>query len=209
MTTAYTPNIAALTVWLRRGELAARHIDTAPYDAKGFEAVVAAARELTLDDVEAAIPCLEDRCARTGVALVLVPEFPKARCYGVSRWLSSEKPMIQLCLLYKTADLLWFNFFHEACHVLKHSKKRTFVDGLNGDSIEEHEASQFAADTLIPPDAWAAFTSAGRPSKSDVLGFATAQGISPGIVVGRLQRESVIPFSWMNDLKVRLRWSDE
>ena len=33
--------------------------------------------------------------------------------------------------------------------------------------------------------------------------FASALGIAPGIVVGRLQKEGFIDFSWHNDLKIK------
>lgn len=206
MTTAYTANVPALTVWLRQGELLAREVDTASYDATRFAAVVQDARRLTRDDIETAIPELTESCARAGVALVLVPELPRIRCSGVSRWVSPNKAIIQLCLRYKTHDQLWFSFFHEAGHILKHDRKHTYVQGLADDSIEEIEADAFAADTLIPRADWVRFVAAGRPTKQEVLGFARQEGIAEGIVVGRLQKERLIPFSWMNDLKVRLDW---
>lgn len=207
MTNAYTPDVPALTVWLRAGELAARNVETAPFDPKAFGAVVRDAPSHTLGDIEQAIPALQTRCAQAGVALVLVPELPKIRCSGVSRWLATDKALIQLCLRYKTADQLWFSFFHEACHILRHSKKRTYVAYLNEESHEELEANAFAADIMIQPSAWADFTSHGKPSKARVLEFATTQGIAPGVVVGRLQHERIVPFAQMNDLKVPLDWA--
>lgn len=39
------------------------------------------------------------------------------------------KAVIQLSLRHKTDDHLWFSFFHEAGHVLLHSKKETFITG--------------------------------------------------------------------------------
>lgn len=65
----------------------------------------------------------------------------------------------------------------------------------------------FAADIMIPPSAWADFTSHGKPSEARVLEFAATQGIAPGVVVGRLQHERIVPFGQMNDLKVPLAWA--
>lgn len=206
MTSAYTPDIPALTAWLRAGELMAREIDTEPFDSRAFEELVRDAPALTLDDAAQAFAALQVRCAQSGVALVLVPELSKIRCSGVSRWLTPDRALIQLCLRHKTADQLWFSFFHEACHILRHSKKRTHVAYLNEQSYEELEANAFAADAMIKPAAWADFTSRGRPSKAQVMDFAAAQGIAPGVVVGRLQHEGLIPFKHMNDLKVPLTW---
>lgn len=206
MTNAFSPDIPALTVWLREGELTARALDTAPFNARVFETVVREAAAMTVDDIQDSVPALQAMCAEAGVVLILVPELPKIRCSGVSRWLSADKALIQLCLRYKTADQLWFSFFHEACHILRHSKKRTYVAYLNQESPEELEADEFAANSLIRPEVWADFIAFGRPTKVAVLEFATAHNIAPGIVVGRLQHERIVPFAQMNDLKVPLAW---
>ena len=47
--------------------------------------------------------------------------------------------MIQLSARHKSDDHLWFSFFHEAAHVLLHSKKSVFVDELNGDGADREE----------------------------------------------------------------------
>jgi HTH-type transcriptional regulator/antitoxin HigA len=205
-TTAYAANLPALSVWLRAGELAAREVEVAPYDAKAFERVVAQARTMTRGRADDAFDRLAALCADAGVALVLVPEPPKIGCHGVSRWLSDDRAVIQLCLRYKTADQLWFSFFHEACHVLRHNRKRTYVEDMSDRSVEEVEANEFAAETLIPASAWSEFVSRGTPSKAAVRSFAVEHGVDPGIVVGRLQHEGVVPFSYMNDLKTKLAW---
>jgi HTH-type transcriptional regulator/antitoxin HigA len=205
-TTAYAADLPGLTVWLRAGELAARQIETRDYDAKAFEGVVAQARTMTREPANKAFEILGGLCANAGVALVVVPEPPKVGCHGVSRWTSDSRALIQLCLRYKTADQLWFSFFHEACHVLRHSRKRTYVEDISDRSVEESEANAFAADALIPPSTWGEFISRGRPTKASVRAFAAEQGVADGIVVGRLQHERIVPFNAMNDLKVKVDW---
>jgi HTH-type transcriptional regulator / antitoxin HigA len=39
-------------------------------------------------------------------------------------------------------------------------------------------------------------------TKQAVVDFAASINIHPGIVVGRLQHEEIIPIYWMNDLKI-------
>lgn len=63
-------------------------------------------------------------CARTGVALVLVPEVQGARASGAARWLNPRKAIIQLSLRYHWEDHFWFSFFHEASHILRHPEER-------------------------------------------------------------------------------------
>jgi hypothetical protein len=47
------------------------------------------------------------------------------------------------------------------------------------------------------------------PSESNIRQVAEALGIAPGIVVGRLQKEEIVPWqSNLNRLKVRYAWQD-
>jgi HTH-type transcriptional regulator/antitoxin HigA len=207
MTEAYTVDTPALTAWLRQGELQAATVETAPHDPEGFRQVLGRLRVLTCQDPGMWQAVMRDECAGTGVAVVFVPELPKIRCHAVSRWLTPDKALIQLCLRYRTDDHLWFSFFHEAAHILRHSKKRTFVDDLAGASPEEREADRLAYEWIIPGAELDAFLSHGVPTKATVVEFAERLGIAPSIVVGRLQHDRVIPQSWMNDLKTRLEWA--
>ena len=97
-----------------------------------------------------------------------------------------------MCLRHKTADQLWFSFFHEACHILLHSKKRTYVAYLNEQSHEELEANAFAADIMIQPSAWAGFTSYGSRRKPESLSLPPPKGLPqvPACTLGTQGSES-------------------
>ena len=43
--------------------------------------------------------------------------------HGITRWLSSDRAIIQMSLRYRTDDQFWFSFFHEDGHVLLHGKR--------------------------------------------------------------------------------------
>jgi Zn-dependent peptidase ImmA (M78 family) len=118
-------------------------------------------------------------------------------------WLSKDKALLMLSLRHKSDDHFWFSFFHEAAHILLHGKKMLFADEVNSvDTPEEHEANRFAANLLIPARDFQRFTEKGDcKSKKAILAFAKRLGIAPGIVVGRMQHEEIIPFSWHADLK--------
>jgi HTH-type transcriptional regulator/antitoxin HigA len=207
MTDAYTPDIPALTAWLRRGEIEAASVETASFDPERFAEALGRLRGLTLESPDSWQSVIQGECAGCGVAVVFVRELPKIRCHAVSRWLTPDKALIQLCLRYRTDDHLWFSLFHEAAHVLRHSKKRAFVDDLAADSPEEREADRFAAQWLVPRSELDELLVHGVPTKTTVVEFAARIGVSPSIVVGRLQHDGVIPQSWMNDLKTRLEWA--
>lgn len=87
---------------------------------------------------------------------------------------------------------------------LKHPKKQVFVESSKSSgSKEEKEADRFAAELLIPRAALARFARIQPFSKVRIEAFAQELGISPGIVVGRLQHERLLPRTHCNDLKVR------
>ncbi len=201
----------AIAAWLRRGEQEAQQIACAPYNVQRFRATLAEARALTIEEPTVFVPRLQELCAACGVAVVFVPELPRTRVSGATRWLKPDKALIILSLRYRTNDHLWFTFFHEAGHIVKHGKREVFVDLVdNADDPKETEANVFAADMLIPPDTWHTFlTTYDYRSKAAIMAFAREIGIAPGIVVGRLQHEQRISHRNCNDLKVSLHWSDE
>jgi len=191
----------ALACWLRRGEVVAAGIETKAYDEDLFRQTLAQVRGLTtLPGVEFVEPLVRS-CADAGVAVVFVPELPGTRTYGATRWLSPQHALVQLSLRRKTDDQLWFSFFHEAAHILLHPKKTVFIEAAQGTDELEGQADRFARDTLIPPNEYRAFVSEGDFGHAAVAEFANRIGVAPGIVVGRLQHEALIPYSRLNGLK--------
>lgn len=203
----FQPDEHALSAWLRRGLIEAEQRPTAPYDEAKFRTVLTTVRTLTRADVAQFRDEVPALCAGAGVVLAWVPELTGSRACGATRWVSPHKALVQLSLRYKTADHLWFTFFHEAAHILLHGKKLVFLEGGSLDGRpEEDEANQWAADFLIPRDAYQAFVEDGDYSLSSITSFADRVGIAPGIVVGRLQHEGLVAHAFGNSLKVRLRW---
>jgi len=208
---AYEVNQAAVAAWLRKGELEAQAIHCAPYDPRRFRDALGEARALTRAAPEVFVPELRAVCAAAGVAVVFVPELGGSRVSGATRWLSPTKALIQLSLRYKTDDQLWFSFFHEAGHIVLHGKSEVFheTDGEGAVNSKETKADTFAADLLIPPAQMAHLRRLipvqGRfISLEKIRKFSGEIGIAPGIVVGRLQHEGLLPYTHGNGLKVRL-----
>jgi len=127
-----------------------------------------------------------------------------ARAWGVTHWLSPDKAVLQLSLRGKTDDHLWCTFFHEAAHILLHPKRDIFVE-LNGTTDRrEEEANRFASDFLIPPADWQLVIRTQPRSAADIQALAKRLGITPSILVGRLQREKLLPWTHLNALKIKL-----
>lgn len=202
--------LGAVAAWLRQAEREATDIQCAPYDKVDFRGALPALRALTLEsDPRIFIPSVQETCARFGVAVVFVPAPPGCPIHGVTRWLTPDKAMLALSLRYKTNDQLWFSFFHEACHVLKHARKHAFIEGLDGlDATLEDEANRFAGDLLIPPDEVPVLAT--LRTDAQVEAMAARLGIAPGILVGRMQKEEWIELrTYLNALKVRYEWASE
>ncbi len=205
---SFTADLYAVAAWLRKGELVAQEMPCRAYDESKFRKVLESARALTTEPPEAFVPELQKQCASAGVAVAFVPELPKTRVSGATRWLSSHKALIQLSLRYKSDDHLWFTFFHEAGHILLHSHSATFLEGIHKKpDKQEQEANQFAEGFLIPKNRLTAFLNANKPiTKTAIRSFAMSLGISSGIVVGQLQFHGKLGKAHCNDLKKRFAW---
>ncbi len=199
----------ALIAWLRRGEIEAGTYYCRPFDKVKFQSALNEIRLLSIEPPELFQEKIIEICSNCGVAVVFTPELPKTRVSGATRWLSAEKALIQLSLRYKSDDHLWFSFFHEAGHIIKHGKKEIFIEGSSIDMLEakEEEADRFASDFLIPSASYLQFIQDTPFSKSKIQDFASSIGIAPGIVVGRLQHDKLLPVTHCNDLKKRFTWA--
>ena len=89
-------------------------------------------------------------------------------------------------------------------HIDKHKDKsnnfvtlKVIIFGRNTmtdmDSKYEEEADCFASNILIPKADYRRFSPTGHTSEKEIREFASSIGIHPGIVVGRLQHERIIP----------------
>ncbi len=198
-------NVGAISAWLRQGEIIAEQQPVfVRYNKATFEKSVEEIRKLTVLPPKEFVPRMQELCQSAGVIFVLVPSIPTARTSGVARWLN-HCALIQLSLYGKTNDKFWFNFFHEAAHILLHGnqKKCIFLDnGVQDDELQsqqEQEADQWAREFLIPSEYDAELLS--LKSKKSVELFAKKVGIHPAIVVGRLQHEGRVKMHFMNSLK--------
>ncbi len=198
-----TSNEAVLTTWLRLGELEAELQDCKDYNQGHFIKSMEEIRKLTREPIDKALQQASLLCNQAGVALALIHPFPNTVLSGAAWWYSPRKAVIQLNALHKSDDHLWLSFFHEAAHIILHSKRRVFVDETKGELSQlEFEANDWALRSLVSKSLWQKFL-AEHPKHADAIKkFAEIQGIAPGIVVGMMQREGNLPRSRLNQLKV-------
>lgn len=200
---------AAVAAWIRRGEIEAAQIATAEYSSDSFKNALARLRSYTRSLTPNFARIVARECASAGVCALFVPEIPGTRLWGLTRWVSPTKPLIQLSLRYKRDDHLWFTFFHEAGHILLHGRRELFLEEELADEesereVKEKEANEFARDWLIPPNQYRVFCRLGAFSCAAANRFAFELGIAPGIVVGRLQHDGHLPPTHCNELKKKV-----
>ena len=198
----------ALAAWLRLAEHDAAGQPCAGYRESTFRKALAEVRGLTRAPLPESIQEARRLCNGAGVALSLIEPLPKARLSGAAWWHSARRPIVALSARHRTDDHLWFSLFHEGAHILLHGKKSVFVDGpvAGGNSLEA-EANACAANLLVPRADWLRFVQAGVFTPAAVLQFAQEQETAPGIVVGRLQRERLLPPHHLLLLRRRLQSS--
>lgn len=186
----------ALMAWAQEAKIQAREMKTAPFNIRRLESDIVEIRKLTVQPPESFCPQIQKRLADDGIALVILPHLEGSFLQGAT-FLDGNRIVVGLTTGGRDADRFWFSLFHELAHiVLGH------VGQSNGTTDEDEKAAdQWARDTLISPDAFEAFRKASDYSEKSVLRFAREQGIAPGIVVGRMQSEKLIPYNTLNSLK--------
>ncbi|MFC3692124.1 HigA family addiction module antitoxin [Chenggangzhangella methanolivorans] len=200
----------ALLVWLRLGERKAGGIACADFDKSVFTKNLKEARALSRDPIDAALPELERLCAAAGVAFCIVKPIEGIRLSGISRWLTPRKALIQQSMRHMANDHFWFTFFHEAAHLLLHSRKTVFLDSADyrsASDAEEEEANKWATNFLVPQTLLETFIAGFEGTDEEVLDFAERHDVAAGIVVGQLQNRGVLTYRQMNHLKVRFKWA--
>lgn len=188
----------ALMAWAQKAKIQARDIRTKPININGLVAAIPTIRKMTIMDPSEFCPEIINTLKDCGVALVFLPHLKGSFLHGAT-FMDGNKIVVGLTARGKDADRFWFSLFHELAHiVLGH------VGKVNGTTdTDEEDANNWSRDTLIAPEEFAAFRQEKDYSESSVLAFAQKQEIAPGIVVGRMQREGLIKYSMLNNLKVQ------
>ena len=186
----------ALVAWAQKAKLDARNVSVSAIDIDGLELELNRIRSMTKDDPDEFCPELKSILASHGVALVFLPHIGGSFLHGAT-FVDNGKIVIGMTVRGKDADIFWFSLFHEIGHVvLRHIQKNNEIS-----EQDERAADEFAKETLIPKRSFQDIVQKGTISKEVILKAADSLGIDAGIVVGRLQKEGYIKFSWHNDLK--------
>ena len=186
----------ALMAWAQEAKIKARDIETSPINIRGLIAAMPEIRKMTVLKPKEFCPKIKKYLADYGIALVFLPHLKGSFLQGAT-FPDGSKIVVGLTARGKDADKFWFSLFHELAHiVLGH------VGQANGTSDEDEKAADdWSGNTLIAKEEFDTFRYGNDYSEQSVRRFARDQGIAPGIVVGRMQREGMIKYSMLNNLK--------
>lgn len=146
--------------------------------------------------------------ANHGIKFSIVPNFRGAPVQGYIAKDNDGAYQMSLTTRGAVADIFWFTLFHEVGHIVNGDLAKTskYIDASNAENIaRERKADAFARDSLLEPTAYANFISKSDFSISSIVRFSRQQGVIPCIVIGRLQKEKLMPYTYYSAYKVHYK----
>ncbi|MCA9232918.1 MAG: ImmA/IrrE family metallo-endopeptidase [Planctomycetales bacterium] len=203
-----TSDDGAISLWLRKGELAASLAETAPWRADALESKLGAIRRLSrISRPRRFLPKVKGLLAEAGVALVVMRAPKGCRASGASRLVRPDRAMIMLSFRFRSDEQFWFTLFHEIGHLILHGD-RSFVDeDVTSGNTFENEANDFAASLVIPPEKEQEFAEL-KIKHQFITRFAVSAEVAPGLVLGQLQHRGRVARNRLNSLKRTWPWDE-
>ena len=210
ITTIDDKNIINAQAWLQTALNCASAIETSSFNSDKLESYLPEIKSMTLQNPQDFLPMLRSIFSECGVAFVLLPHLKNSGINGAVKWVNNKRVVLAMNDRRTYSDTFWFSLFHEIKHVLQQKVNSTFVASTsdewhNYNKKLENDADSFAQNYLIPKSEYNNFISKGRFFDADIIGFSQSIGIHPGIVVGRLQHDKIIPVNRCSSLKSKYK----
>jgi len=198
------PVVTSRMAWVKRVENLARQQTVASFERTqllgAVPEILACAKQV--ENVER-IPGL---LTSLGVHFLIVPHLSKTYLDGAAFYLN-DNPVVALTLRYDRIDSFWFTLMHELAHIIV-GHQGSFLDNFDQMEVndEETEASHLAADWLIDSQGLQDFVTGTKKrfSRKAIETFAHTQHRHPGIILGRLQRDNLVPYKNLRPLLVKV-----
>ncbi|MBA3687619.1 MAG: HigA family addiction module antidote protein [Chloroflexi bacterium] len=194
----------AVALWLRTAEREAESQPIPAFDRNRLRAIAPALRSLSRALVlGSAVDEAKEVLKSAGAGLLLIEGVTDAPASGAVRWVRGN-PWIILTLRHKTDDQLWFSLLHEIGHLLEGIRRQEVAEELPVGKLAdpaEKAADDYAREILLPEAELKVWLRNHSIDRQTIRDLAASQGVAPGIVVGRLQRDGLIEPARFNDLK--------
>lgn len=199
-------SIESLYCYLRYGEIQSNKEEYPKFDVDKLKEYSKKIRSLASKPFLEQLDLIKEYLKKCGVSLIYEPHLPNTYVTGISYKITCDKAIIMISDRGKRDDILWFTLFHEIAHLIKHSKKEVFVDNENEEVNDiELEADQYARNILIDDNTFNHFINNNYFFTDKIIqDFSKENNVSPGIVVGRLQKEKRIDWNQFNNLITRI-----
>lgn len=165
-------------------------IEAPKFDKKKFEKAVDYALTLTTQHGDF-YPLIRKAFEDAGVIFVILPNLPGSGINGATKKIG-QNVMLMVNDRRFYSDTFWFTLFHEIGHIINGDYGITFENEHAG---QEDAADKYAEDKLIPPGEYEAFVRMNEFSENAIRRFAERIDRDPGIVLGRLQNDQIVPFT--------------
>lgn len=159
------------------------------------------------DNLQAALTSL---FAEYGIDFSIVHNFRGAPVQGYIDYKDDGTYQMVVTIRGAFADIFWFSLLHELGHIVNGDiiKPGRFIDAEGAENARrEKKADDFACCALLNPDDYKSFVAASNYRLWNIEDFARSQNVPLYIVIGRLQKEGRIPYSWYANYKVKYKWA--
>ena len=149
--------------------------------------------------------------AQYGIHFSVVRNFKGAPVHGYISQKTDGTYQMVVTIRGAYADIFWFSLFHELGHIVNGDVSRgaRYIDIAENDNAQhEHAADRFASNALLNEDDYLQFVRCGKYLINDISRFAAEQKVMPYIVIGRLQKDGHIPYTWHSRYKLRYKWAE-
>lgn len=196
-----------LGTWVRISENLTRStpINT-DFKKDNIDLIVTKLKEIMCSPIESMVDNIKDLFADNGVAFEVVENFTGAPVQGYLSLREDGKYQMTLTIRNKYADIFWFTLFHELGHLYNNDlgKNKSFIDIENfGDDCEE-KANIFASNKLLNKIGYQSLIN-GKIDIHKIEEFAKENGVESYVVIGRLQKDGIIPYNRYSRYKPRFK----
>lgn len=164
---------------------------------------------LSLTEKEDDIALMPEILLGLGIHFIVVPHLSKTYIDGAYFWVEGN-PVVAVTLRYDRIDSFWFTVLHELGHVVSGHEEGSLdnLDRRNGkeSSPTENEANAFAKENILPNEEYESFVDAFDPyfSRRSIVELASEIKRHPGIILGRLQWDGLVPYKNLRALLVKV-----
>jgi HTH-type transcriptional regulator/antitoxin HigA len=205
--TSNAANPYVLFAWMKMCEMAVtQQILSCQLNTQLLRDSLQSLKNLMFADVRAMQKKLTQILGKCGIKFGIVPNFRGAPIQGFIRKNDNEEMVLCMTIRQKFADIFWFSFFHEVGHILNGDVLTHFIDYSEITDERERRADEFAKEVLIPTGEYKNFLEKGDFSLGYIEKFAASVDVPPYIVIGRLQKEKLLPYSRFSREKPRFEW---